>query len=111
MKTAIVLNSDKMGHGNDDLGRKLIGACLKKLWVRSEKPEVIVLYNSGVKLLTKEGGVLEAMAGLEEAGVEILACGTCLDDFKLRNDITIGHISNMEEIVNVLMTYDKVVTI
>lgn len=111
MRTAIVLNSDSMGNGNEALGKKLIGAFLKKLWARAEKPDVIVLYNTGVKLLSKEAGYLEAMHGLEEAGVEILACGTCLDEYEMRNDIIAGHVSNMEEIVNIMMTYEKVVTI
>lgn len=111
MKTAIILNSDIMGNGNDSLGTVLMGAFLKKLWIRSTKPDVIVLYNSGVRLLTKEAGVLEAIVGLEEAGVEILACGTCLDDYGIRDAITVGRISNMEEIVNVMMTYEKVITV
>ncbi len=109
--TAIVLNSDAMGHGDDALGKKLMGAYLKKLWVKIEKPEVIILYNSGVKLVSKEGGQLEAMVGLEEAGVEIIACGTCLDHYGLMDSIGAGRVSNMEEIVATMDKANKVITI
>ncbi len=51
------------------------------------------------------------MHGLEESGVEIIACGTCLDYYDIRKAITVGRISNMEEIVGVMMDYEKVVTI
>lgn len=59
----------------------------------------------------KDEGLLDVMHGLEESGVEIIACGTCLDYYDIRKAITVGRISNMEEIVGVMMDYEKVVTI
>jgi intracellular sulfur oxidation DsrE/DsrF family protein len=72
---------------------------------------MIILYNSGVKLLAKEKGLLDALSGLEEKGVEIIACGTCLDYYDLRGSISIGRISNMEEIVTMMMKASKVITL
>lgn len=107
----IIINSDTMGNGDEGLGHKLMGAYLKKLWGGPNKPEIIIMYNTGVRLLSKEGGYLEALVGLEEAGVEILACGTCLDHYDLRSSIGAGHVSNMEEIVATMSKADKVITI
>ena len=107
----IIINSDTMGKGDDALGAILMGAFLKKLWVKSVKPDALILYNAGVKLLKKEAGFMDVMVGLEEAGIEILACGTCLDHYKMRNDMVAGHISNMEEIVATMTKADKTITI
>ena len=107
----IIINSETMGKGDQELGKKLMGAYLKKLWGGSSKPDMMIMYNSGVKLLAKEGGHLEALVGLEESGVEILACGTCLDHYDLSDSIGAGHVSNMEEIVATMAKADKVITI
>ncbi len=108
---AIIINCDTMGNGDDVLGKKLIGVFLKKLWAKAVKPDVLILYNSGVKLLAKEAGVMDVMVGLEEAGLEILACGTCLDHYDMRYDVVAGHVSNMEEIVATMTKADKTITI
>ncbi len=111
MNTIIVINSEQMGVGDKTLGKKLIGAYLKKLWALEEKPSTILLYNSGVKLLTKESGVLDAMVGLAESGIRILACGTCLEYYQIDKDLLAGEVSNMEEIVDLMQMSDKVITI
>lgn len=111
METVIVINQNSMGSGSGELGKTLIGAFLKKLWARSTKPDMIVLYNSGVELLGKNSMCLDALDGLEEAGVEILACGTCLDHYKINEELKVGRRSDMVEIVNILMESTKVITI
>ena len=111
MKKVFVINSKYFGNGNDALGSKLMGAFLRKLWARQDKPDILIFYNSGVELLAKDSMVLDALIGLEEAGVELVACGTCIDDYGLRNDIKTGRISNMEEIVSIMMSSDSVITI
>ncbi len=107
----IIVNSKSMGKGDDALGIKLMGAFLKKLWVRDSQPDIMVFYNSGVELLDKSMGYLEALHGLEDKGVELLACGTCLQHYGLDSHLDVGHQSNMEEIVNMIEKADKVVTI
>ena len=111
MSTVIVLKQNTMGNGDDILGEKLIGAFLKKLWIKKEKPETIVLYNAGVKLVSNESPYLDALSGLEEAGVEIIACGTCLDFFNIEGELKVGRRSDMVEIVDTMMSADKTITI
>ena len=108
---AYILNSETMGSGDENLGKVLMGAFLKKLWAKVEKPDILILYNAGVKLLDKESGYMDVLVGLEEAGVEILACGTCLDHYDLRSTMVAGHVSNMEDIVATMSKAEKVVTI
>lgn len=111
IETAVIINQDGMGHGLGELGQVLVGAFLKKLWVRSEKPEMIIFYNAGVKLLATGSPVLDVLDGLEASGVELIACGTCIDKYELSQEIRVGRRSDMAEIVNVMMEAQKVITI
>lgn len=111
MKTAIVINYAAMGHGDELLGEKLIGAFIRKMWAREDRPDTILLYNGGVKLAASSSPILDALSGIEEAGVEILSCGTCIDHYKLENHMMVGRSTSMEEIVDIMMTYDKVITV
>lgn len=111
MATVIVINSYGMGNGTKELGEVLIGAFLKKVWARTVKPETIVLYNEGVRLIAEGSPFLDALSGLEEQGVEIVACGTCIDFYELGEAIKVGRRSDMNEIVNFMMEAEKVITI
>jgi selenium metabolism protein YedF len=111
MKKVVIINSDSLGRGDDNLGQRLMGAFLRKLWAREEKPDAIICYNGGVKLIAKGSAVLDVLSGLQEAGVDILACGTCIEHFNLVNDIKVGRISNMEEIASIFMTAESVITV
>lgn len=110
MATVIVINRFGMGHGNQELGEVLVGAFLKKVWARSVKPETLVLYNEGVRLIAEGSPYLDALSGLEEQGVEIVACGTCLDFYEIK-EVKVGRRSDMNEIVNFMMDAEKVITI
>lgn len=111
MKKAVIINSEFMGSGDNELGHKLMGSWLRKLWAGDRKPEAILFYNSGVKLLAEGSSVLDALNGLFEAGVDIIACGTCCTFFEITETVEIGRISDMQEISGIMMTADNVVTI
>jgi selenium metabolism protein YedF len=111
VKTTIVIHAEAMGRGDDKLGKRLTGAFLRKLQIIEPKPDAIIFYNSGVKLTAEGSTVLDALHELERTGVELLACGTCIQFFELQDKIAVGHVSNMLEIATTLMESDKVVTI
>lgn len=111
MEKIIIINDESFGKGDEALGKRLMGAFLRKIWASPVKPETIILYNSGVKLAARGSEVLDAMNGLHEAGIDILACGTCIDHFNLRDDLIAARVSNMEEIVGYMMNNERVLTI
>lgn len=111
MKTAIIINNESLGKGNESLGNQLMGAFFRKLWASSDKPDVIMFYNSGVKLLAKGSGILEVFHGLYEQGVELIACGTCIDHYDLKDSIEVGRRTDMTEIVDTMMKAEKVITV
>ncbi len=107
----LYLNKDTMGVGNNELGRILIRAFFKTLIDNNKKPKKIIFVNSGVKLVVEGSEILEDLEKLmEEFKIEILACGTCLDYFNLKEKIKVGTISNMFDIQNALIEASKIVT-
>ena len=46
---------------------------------------------------------------LDSVGVEIVNCGTCLDFFKLKDDLKVGSITNMYDIVERMEKAEKVI--
>jgi len=111
MEKVLVINSESMGKGDEALGKRLIGAFLRKLWANPERPSAIIFYNSGVKLAAEGSEVLDAINGLYEAGVDLLACGTCVDYYGLRNKLVSVRISNMDEISSIMLRAEKLITV
>ena len=111
MERVIVINSDKMGQGEEELGRMLMKNFLAKLISAELRPRIIVLYNSAVKLAARGSEVLESLHSLENLGVEIICCGTCVNFYGLADQIEAGEITNMPEIVKVLTEAQSVVTL
>jgi selenium metabolism protein YedF len=111
MNKILVINRDELGEGNTELGKKLMGIFLRKLWGNPNKPQTIVLYNSAVKLAVDGSSVLDALDGLAQAGVDIISCVTCIEFFELKDKVKAGRISNMQEIVESLMQAEQVITI
>jgi selenium metabolism protein YedF len=111
MERVIVINSDQMGQRDEKLGRRLVANFLKTLLAAEKKPKMLVLYNSGVKLAAKDSPVLETLQSLENLGMEIICCGTCVNFYGLTDLIQAGRVTNMPEIVKVLTESESVVTL
>ncbi|MCK4427102.1 MAG: sulfurtransferase-like selenium metabolism protein YedF [candidate division Zixibacteria bacterium] len=111
MEKVIVINGDKMGQGDEKLGGRLMANFLKTLLNAEKKPQMVVLYNSGVKLAAKDSPVLETLQSLENLGVAIICCATCVNFYGLVDLIQAGRITNMAEIVKVLTEAENIVTL
>ena len=98
----IVMAEDKMGRGNDELGYVLIKAFLHTIAEQAEKPDVMIFYNTGVKLALQDSEVLDDLKELSAAGVEMLVCGTCLNYFEAKEKLGVGIVSNMYDIAGIM---------
>lgn len=105
------IDSDSMGRGSEELGSILIRAFLHTLGEADIKPAKIILVNSGVKLACEGSLVLDDLQAISSQGVEVLACGTCLNYFGLKDKLVAGRVSNMYEILNSLATAGRTVKI
>jgi len=104
----VAMGCDKVGDGEDELGLKLGESFIYALTEQDVKPKIILFYNSGVFLTSKNEKVIADLKKLESAGVEILSCGLCLDYYKLKDELKVGSITNMYRIVEILRSYHVV---
>jgi selenium metabolism protein YedF len=109
--TCIFINSDKMGTGNDELGEVLIKGYIYTLTECKPYPKSIVFVNSGIKLTTVNEATVENLTILQEAGVEVLSCGTCLDYYGLKDNLKVGNVTNMYTIVELMNNSTKTISI
>jgi len=105
------IDSDSMGRGSEELGSILMRAFLHTLGEVEVKPQKLILVNSGVKLACEGSPVLEDLQIITSKGVEILACGTCLNYFELKGKLKAGRVSNMYEILSTLSQAGRTVKI
>lgn len=106
----VVFKSSKMGEGNDDLGTILIKGFINALKDSDRLPKSMIFYNSGV-LLTQESDPLSVtLHELEMMGVSMIICGTCADFYHIRDEIKIGIISNMFEIIKLMSETAHIIT-
>ena len=107
-KTVVFVASDVLGVGVEELGRILMRAFVKTLKEVQPKPDRAIFINSGVRLTTEGSDLVDDLRALEQSGVEILSCGTCLDYYGLLDSLRVGRKSNMLEIVSALLEADRV---
>lgn len=105
----VALLKNRLGEGSEELGEFLIKGFVNTLPEATIKPRTIVFMNSGIYLALKDSPVLESLRKLEQMGVELLACGACLDFFKKKDELAVGRISNMYEIIERLTQTGKVI--
>ena len=65
-------------------------------------PETILCYNSGAYLTCQGSDSLEDFKALETEGVRVMTCGTCLDFYGLKEQLAVGSVTNMYEIVEIM---------
>lgn len=95
----VVISSDTMGNGDDELGRILMKGFIFALTQQDELPSTVLLYNGGAKLSCEDAPTLEDLKSLEAQGVEIMTCGTCLNHYGLTEKLQVGSVTNMYAIV------------
>ena len=107
--TVVAVGSDRMGEGSEELGRILIKSFIFALTQLDDLPDKILFYNGGAKLTVEGSESLEDLKVLEEQGVEIMTCGTCLDYYGIRDRLAIGGVTNMYSIVETLQNAMSVI--
>jgi len=91
----IVLDSDEMGSGDNDLGKLLLKGFINTIEQLDTLPKEIICYNSGITLAIKGSDTANSLKKIETKGVKIMLCGTCLDFYNLKDNIEVGSVTNM----------------
>ena len=100
----VVLNSDFIGNGSEELGRTLMKSFLFSLTEQEVLPDKVLCYNAGALLTTEGSSVLDDLKALEEDGVEVLTCGICGEFYGVKDKLAVGTFTNMYRIVEILRT-------
>lgn len=112
LNESILFTSNKIGKGDDTLGEILMKGYIYTLSEMTELPKHIMFVNSGVKLTTKGSESIDDLKALEDRGVEILSCGTCLDYLNIElSDLVVGSVTNMYTIVDNTINAENTITI
>ncbi len=105
----VVLASDKMGEGDDELGHLLMTNFIKALNDLDILPQKMVFYNSGGKLAANGSPVIEHLKDLEKMGVELLLCATCVNHYSIESIVGAGTLSNIYAIAEVMASAGNIV--
>jgi selenium metabolism protein YedF len=105
----VFVTSDVFGQGDKKLGQILMKAFIKTLKELETPPQRIIFANSGVRLTTEGSDLVEELRLLQQQGVTILSCGTCLDYYGLLDSLQVGTATNMYEIATALVEADRIV--
>lgn len=107
----VLIASEGMGRGDDELGQELMSKFLDTLGQFKDDLSHIIFVNGGAKLVVEGSAVLEQLRHLEGVGVELLACGTCLNHFGVKEKLTVGTASNMVAIVEAMSKAGRIIRI
>lgn len=105
----VVLASDKMGEGDQVLGKMLMKGFVFALTQLDQKPDTILLFNNGAKLSCEGADTLNDLKTLEAQGSKILTCGTCLNHYGLEEQLAVGEVTNMYVIAETMMQAQKLI--
>jgi selenium metabolism protein YedF len=107
--TLLYLTSDKMGTGDPVLGKKLLQSFLKELLASGRQVDMIGCVNEAIYLCTGSEESVATLAAFEQGGTRVASCGTCLDHYGVRQELSVGEVGNMAQAVEVLTTADQVI--
>ena len=100
-----------MGSADAALQHKLLDTYLRLLVENESLPAVICFYTEGVKLVVEDSPFLERLAQLEQRGVRLIICSTCLSYFELTDKVRVGIVGGMPDILEAQIKASKVITL
>ncbi|MDT2597254.1 sulfurtransferase-like selenium metabolism protein YedF [Enterococcus dongliensis] len=103
----VVVDTNVMGRGSDELGKNLLKGFIYSVAEQDVLPKKIIFYNGGVHSVAEGSDSLEDLKNMAEQGVEIYACGACLNFYELT--AAVGEVTNMYRIVEMMRQAPKIV--
>jgi hypothetical protein len=109
--TVVLINNDGMGAAEEPLRHKLLTVYLTMLQENGLYPGAICFYADGVKMVVESSPVLDLLRALEEKGVRLIVCSTCLQYYGLRDKVAVGIVGGMNDIMLAQWMAGKVITL
>lgn len=92
-------------------GLQMLDKFFHTLESRTSRPRAICFYTEGVKLVTRGSPLELALKLLADMGVAMVACQTCLQHYGLQDQVAVGTVGGMPDIMALLSEADKVITV
>jgi hypothetical protein len=109
--TLVMIARGGMGHADPPLCQKLLRTYLQLLVDNSTIPGAICFYTDGVKLVVEGSPVLDVLQALEAKGCRLVVCMTCLNYFGITDQVKVGVIGGMPDIIAAQLAAAKVITL
>ncbi|SMC84506.1 selenium metabolism protein YedF [Desulfocicer vacuolatum DSM 3385] len=110
-KMVVMIGSRTIGQGDDELGKKLMMSYIRTLKEMGDDLWRLIFVNGGVYFATEGAELLPDLMALEEQGITILVCGTCLNHFDILEKKKVGQTTNMLDIITAMQLADKVISL
>lgn len=107
----VVITSKCLGSGSEELGIILMRNFLYTLTQFEKAPKEIILLNTGVYLATTDSHAIDSLRQLASKETQVLACGTCLDYYELKDRLEVGEVTNMYSIAEILLSSKEIVKV
>ena len=110
-EAVILITKEGMGNADHSLQQKLLDTYLGLLIDNGAIPAAICFYTEGVKLVVDGSPLLERLAHIEQKGVYLISCSTCLNFYGLTDKVRVGIIGSMADILDAQIKANKVITL
>jgi len=111
MKYVIVFNNNGMGKAEPELSHKLAFNFVKLLNEEAQLPSAILFYAEGVKLCCESSIIIDGLKQLEQNGVKMIACTTCLNYYNIKEKLLVGNAGTMADILLYQIKADKIIAL
>lgn len=110
-ETVLLITRNGMGDAEPELQQKLISTYFKLLDEHNILPAAICFYTAGVRLVVSGSPVLDSLKSLEAKGVRLILCSTCLNYYGLLDQVQVGIVGGMSDIIEAQFRAGKVITL
>jgi DsrE/DsrF-like family len=110
--SVLVFKTNGMGDTADQLLKEKLAKTFLTLTAQMEPlPKIICFYTDGVRLACEGSPVLDELTVLEQKGVHLILCQTCLNTFNLLDQVRVGIVGGMADIITAMWHADKVIMV
>jgi intracellular sulfur oxidation DsrE/DsrF family protein len=115
MKNSVILVT-KPGLGataaeDADFGVDMLDKLFHTLETQPEKPTAICFYTEGVRMVVAGSPVVLSLKLLASQGIRLAICQSCLERYGLLDQVAVGDVIGMKQIVQLMAEAEKVITV
>ncbi len=105
----VFITGECVGSEEQELGKMLMKGFIGNLKHVNPLPKTVIFVNNSVRMVTLNLETAEMVKELESFGVEVLACGACLNYFNLVDELKAGKVTDALTVANRLFAADKII--